>query len=65
MMESQMQEDEEEGLILLIQQYAKTFGIGFNSAVMDDPELKTKLMKLMTDALAGKRGAITDADFDD
>jgi hypothetical protein len=64
-MENPMQEEEEEGLIMLIQQYARTFGIGFNSAVMDDPELKTKLMKLMMEALAGKRGAITDADFDD
>ncbi len=52
------------GEIMLIQHYAKNFGIGFNSGVMDDPELKPKLMQMMADALAGKRGAITDADFD-
>jgi len=64
-MENEMQdEDDESGVIMLIQHYAKNFGIGFNSGVMDDPELKPKLMQMMADALAGKRGAITDADFD-
>ncbi|HEY7987041.1 MAG TPA: hypothetical protein VIE17_08975 [Methylophilaceae bacterium] len=66
-MENEMQDEDyedESGLIILIQQYAKNFGIGFNSGVMENPELKSKLMQMMADALAGKRGAITDADFD-
>jgi hypothetical protein len=72
MMESRMQgdeddyeDDDESSLIMLIQHYAKSFGIGFNSSVMNDPELKPKLMQMMAEALAGRRGAITDADFDD
>jgi hypothetical protein len=65
-MESGMQDedDDESGLIMLIQHYAKQFGIGFNSSVMSDPALKPRLMQLMADALAGKRGAVTDADFE-
>jgi hypothetical protein len=50
--------------IMLIQHYAKQFGIGFNSGVMDDPQRKGKLMQMMAEALAGKRGPITDADLD-
>jgi hypothetical protein len=57
-------DDDASGEIMLIQHYAKNFGIGFNSGVMDDPERKGKLMQMMAEALAGKRGPITDADFD-
>ena len=61
---TQQDDDDESDLIMLIQHYAKQFGIGFNSAVMDDPEQRVKLMQMLGDALAGKRGAITDADFE-
>lgn len=63
-----MREDEDDddasGEIMLIQHYAKQFGIGFNSGVMDDPARKGKLMQLMAEALAGRRGPVTDADLE-
>ncbi len=57
-------DDDESGLLMLIQHYAKQFGIGFNSSVMDNPSQRAKLVQMLGDALAGKRGAVTDADFE-
>ncbi|NOT67716.1 MAG: hypothetical protein HOP04_05205 [Methylophilaceae bacterium] len=54
--------EDESGLIMLIQHYASRFGITFDSKLMDDEVLKPKLIKLLGDAISGKRGAVTDED---
>ncbi len=53
---------DEMGLLMIIQQYASKFGVTFSSHLMDDPVRKDKLIKLMTEAISGRRGAVTDAD---
>ena len=53
---------DEQGLIMLIQQYASKFGITFSSSLMDDEQHKQKLLVLMMEALNGKRGPVTDED---
>lgn len=52
----------EAGLLMLVQQYASKFGITFSSKLMDDPETKSRLTRLMAEAVMGKRGAVTDED---
>ena len=51
-------------LMMLVKQYADTFGITFSSKHLDDADKKAKLVSLMQAALAGKRGPVTDADLD-
>lgn len=53
---------DEQGLIMLIQQYAGKFGITFSSSLMDDEQYKAKLLTLMVEAINGKRGPVTDED---
>ncbi len=55
--------EDESMLIGIVQSYANRFGITFSSRVMDNDELKPKLMQMMMEALSGKRGAITDEDL--
>lgn len=55
-------DDNEAGVVMLVQQYAGKFGITFSSRLMDDPQAKKKLMQLMAEAIMGKRGAVTDED---
>ncbi len=55
--------EDERMLIMLVQQYAAKFGITFNSSVMDNPENKQKAMLLMSQAIQGQRGPVTDEDF--
>lgn len=50
-------------LILLIQQYAAKFGITFNSSVMESETGKQKALVLLSQALSGQRGPVTDEDF--
>jgi hypothetical protein len=54
--------DDEAGIIMMVQHYAGKFGITFSSSLLENPEHKAKLMKLMMDAISGRRGAVTDAD---
>ncbi|HEY3300155.1 MAG TPA: hypothetical protein VGJ90_05210 [Methylophilaceae bacterium] len=54
--------EDEMGVIMMVQHYAGKFGITFSSHLLENPEHKTKLMKLMMDAISGRRGAVTDAD---
>lgn len=61
-MNIELDDENEAGLLMLIQQYASRFGITFSSKLMDDPETKKKLMQLMAEAISGKRGAVTDDD---
>ena len=53
---------DEQGLIMLIQQYASKFGITFSSSLMENEQHKQKLLVLMMEALNGKRGPVTDED---
>lgn len=55
-------DDNEAGVVMLVQQYAGKFGITFSSKLMDDPVTKKKLMQLMAEAIMGRRGAVTDED---
>ena len=55
-------DDNEAGVVMLVQQYAGKFGITFSSKLMDDPVAKKKLMQLMAEAIMGRRGAVTDED---
>lgn len=55
-------DDDETGVVMLVQQYAGKFGITFSSKLMDDPVAKKKLMQLMAEAIMGRRGAVTDED---
>lgn len=61
-MNVELDDENEAGLMMLIQQYASKFGITFSSRLMDDPEAKQKLMQLMAEAISGKRGAVVDED---
>jgi hypothetical protein len=54
--------EDESGLIKLVQLYATRFGITFDSRLMDDETHKAKLIKLLGEAVSGKRGAVTDED---
>lgn len=55
--------EDETILIVLVQQYAAKFGISFSSKYLDDADKKVKLISLMQQALAGRRGHITDDDL--
>ena len=55
--------EDETILIMLVQQYAAKFGITFSSKYLDDADKKEKLIGLIQEALAGKRGAVTDDDL--
>lgn len=61
-MNIELEDENEAGLMMLIQQYASRFGITFSSSLMNDPEAKKKLTQLMAEAISGKRGAVTDED---
>ncbi|CAG0962698.1 hypothetical protein MTYP_00818 [Methylophilaceae bacterium] len=61
-MNIELEDENEAGLMMLIQQYALKFGITFSSKLMDDPETKKKLAQLMAEAIAGRRGPVTDED---
>lgn len=49
-------------LIMLVQQYAAKFGVTFSSSLMDDEHHRARLMLMMTEAINGKRGPVTDED---
>lgn len=51
-------------LMMLVKQYADKFGITFSSRHLDDDDKKARLISLMQEALAGKRGPVTDADLE-
>ncbi|MCB5187711.1 hypothetical protein LG200_06785 [Methylobacillus caricis] len=53
---------DEQGLIMLVQQYATKFGITFSSSLMDNEQHKARLLMLMAEAISGKRGPVTDED---
>ncbi len=55
--------EDESILIALVQQYAGRFGITFSSKYLDDADKKAKLITLIQEALAGKRGPVTDDDL--
>lgn len=61
-MNIETEDENEAGVVMLVQQYASKFGITFSSRLMDDPEARKKLMQLMAEAVMGKRGAVTDED---
>jgi len=55
--------EDETILIMLVQQYASKYGITFSSKFLDDPDKKSQLVSLIQQALAGKRGPVTDDDL--
>lgn len=55
--------EDETVLIMLVQQYAAKYGITFSSKYLDDPNTKTRLISLIQESLAGKRGPVTDDDL--
>lgn len=55
--------DSESIIIMLVQQYAAKFGITFSSKAMEDETTKQKAMQLMSEAISGKRGPVTDEDL--
>ena len=55
--------EDETVLVMLVQQYASKHGITFSSKHLDDPEKKKQLISLIQEALAGKRGPVTDHDL--
>ncbi len=55
--------EDETILIMLVKQYADKFGITFSSKYLDDPDKKQQLISLIQQALAGKRGPVTDDDL--
>ena len=55
--------EDETILIMLVQQYAAKFGITFSSKYLDDTDKKAKLISLIQEAIAGKRGPVTDEDL--
>lgn len=55
--------DSESIVIMLVQQYAARFGITFSSRAMEDEATKQKAMQLMAEAIAGRRGPVTDEDL--
>lgn len=61
-MNIETEDENEAGVVMLVQQYAGKFGITFSSRLMDDPEARKKLMQLMAEAIMDKRGAVTDED---
>ena len=50
-------------LVMLVRQYADKFGITFSSKYLDDPDKKQRLIGLIQEAVAGKRGPVTDDDL--
>ena len=50
-------------VIMLVQQYAAKFGITFSSKAMEDEATKQKAVQLMSEAISGKRGPVTDEDL--
>lgn len=50
-------------LVMLVKQYADKFGITFSSKYLDDPDKKKQLIALIQEAVAGKRGPVTDEDL--
>jgi len=50
-------------LMILVKQYADRFGITFSSKHLDDEDKKKQLVSMMQEALAGKRGPVTDVDL--
>lgn len=55
--------EDETVLVMIVQQYASKYGITFSSEHLDDPDKKAKLIGLIQESLAGKRGAVTDNDL--
>ncbi len=55
--------EDETVLVMIVQQYASKYGITFSSKHLDDPDKKAKLISLIQESLAGKRGAVTDDDL--
>ena len=55
--------EDETVLVMLVQQYAKQYGITFSSKHLDDPDKKAQLIALIQQSLAGERGAVTDEDL--
>lgn len=55
--------DSESIVVMLVQQYAARFGITFSSKAMEDEATKQKAMQLMSEAISGKRGPVTDEDL--
>lgn len=55
--------EDEAIMVMLVKQYADKFGITFSSRLLDDPGKKAQLISLIQQALAGKRGPVTDADL--
>ena len=55
--------EDEAVLVMLVKQYADKFGITFNSKYLDDADKKELLIKLIQEAIAGKRGPVTDDDL--
>lgn len=55
--------EDETILVMLVQQYAKQYGITFSSKHLDDPDKKKQLIALIQESLSGKRGAVTDEDL--
>jgi len=55
--------EDESILVMLVQQYAGRFGITYSSKHLDDDNKKAQLIQLMQEALAGKRGPVTDDDL--
>lgn len=55
-------DEDESSVIMMVQVYAGKFGITFSSSLLANPVHKEKLLRLMMEAISGKRGAVTDAD---
>jgi hypothetical protein len=55
--------EDETVLVMLVQQYAKQYGITFSSKHLDDPDKKAKLISLIQASLSGKHGPVTDDDL--
>ena len=55
-------DENETSVIMLVQHYAGKFGITFSSKLLENEAHKQKLMRLMMEAISGKRGPVTDAD---
>ncbi|WP_297812745.1 hypothetical protein [uncultured Methylophaga sp.] len=55
--------EDEAILVMLVKQYADKFGITFSSHYLDDPDKKKQLISLIQEAIAGKRGPVTDDDL--
>lgn len=55
--------EDEAILVMLVKQYADKFGITFSSLYLDDPDKKKQLISLIQEAIAGKRGPVTDDDL--